>query len=55
MHTVRVTVTGDQPKVSQGQLVTFAELEAIPWANNGRNGVAYRAASIQPAAQSRAA
>ena len=52
---LRVTVTGDQPKVSQGHVVTFAELEAIPWANNGRNGVAYRAASIQPAAQSRAA
>ena len=52
---IRVTVTGDQPKVNQGQPVTFSELEAIPWANNGRNGVAYRAASIQPAAQARAA
>jgi hypothetical protein len=52
---IRVTVTGDQPKVSQGHVVTFSELEAIPWANNGRNGVAYRAASIQSAAQSRAA
>jgi hypothetical protein len=52
---IRVTVTGDQPKVSQGQTVRFEELEAIPWANNGRNGVAYRAAAIQPAAQARAA
>jgi hypothetical protein len=52
---IRVTVTGDQPKVSQGQPVTFSELEAIPWANNGRNGVAYRAAAIAPAAQHRAA
>jgi hypothetical protein len=52
---IRVTVTGDQPRVSQGQPVTFSELEAIPWANNGRNGVAYRAASIQGSAQSRAA
>jgi hypothetical protein len=51
---IRVTVTGDQPRVSQGQVVSFSELEAIPWANNGRNGVAYRAASIQPSA-SRAA
>jgi len=34
---IRVTVTGDQPKVSQGQPVRFEELEAIPWANNGRN------------------
>jgi hypothetical protein len=52
---IRVTVTGDQPRVSQGQPVAFSELEAIPWANNGRNGVAYRAASIQGSAPSRAA
>ena len=52
---IRVTVTGDQPKVNQGHPVRFEELEAIPWANNGRNGVAYRAASIQPASQARAA
>ena len=52
---IRVTVTGDQPKVSQGQPVRFEDLEAIPWANNGRNGVAYRAVSIQPASSGRAA
>src|SRR2546429_9909472 len=52
---IRATVAGDQPRVNQGQPVTFSELEAIPWANNGRNGVAYRAAPIQPAAQNRAA
>jgi len=52
---IRVTVTGDQPKVSQGQPIRFEELEAIPWANNGRNGVAYRAAAIHLAAQARAA
>jgi hypothetical protein len=52
---IRVTVTGDQPKVSQNQPVRFEDLEAIPWANNGRNGVAYRAAAIHPAAQNRAA
>ena len=52
---IRVTVTGDQPKVNQGQPVRFEELEAIPWTNNGRNGVAYRAAAIQPVQQSRAA
>ena len=33
---IRVTVTGDQPKVNQGQPVRFEELEAIPWNNNGR-------------------
>jgi hypothetical protein len=52
---IKVTVTGDQPKVSQGQTVRFEDLEAFPWYNNGREGVAYRAASIQPTAQSRAA
>ena len=52
---IRVTVTGDQPKVNQGNPVRFVDLEALPWANNGRNGVAYRAASIQPASQARAA
>ncbi len=52
---IRVTVTGDQPKVNQGQPVQFSELEAIPWANNGRNGVAYRAVSIQPSSQAKAA
>jgi len=52
---IRVTVTGEQPKVSQGQPVRFEGLEAIPWNNNGKNGVAYRAASIQLVAQSRAA
>ena len=52
---IRVTVTGDQPKVNQGSPVRLVDLEALPWANNGRNGVAYRAASIQPASQARAA
>jgi hypothetical protein len=52
---IRVTVAGDQPKVNQGQTVRFEELEAIPWVNNGRDGVAYRAAAIHQAAQSRAA
>ena len=52
---IRVTVTGDQPKVSQGQPVSFPDLEAIAWNNNGKSGVAYRAATVQPAAQARAA
>ena len=43
---IRVTVTGDQPKVTTGQPVRFEGLEAIPWSNNGKAGVAYRAASI---------
>ena len=46
---IRVTVTGDQPKVNPGQLIRFEALEAIAWNNNGKAGVAYRAAAIHPA------
>jgi hypothetical protein len=46
---IRVTVTGDQPKVNSGQLVRFDGLEAIAWNNNGKAGVAYRAVAIHPA------
>ena len=52
---IRVTVTGDQPKVNPGQQVRFEHLEAIAWNNNGKAGVAYRAAAIAPAQPSRAA
>ena len=52
---IRVTVTGDQPKVSQGQPVTVKDLEAVPWTNNGRSGVAYRATTIEPSSQVKAA
>jgi hypothetical protein len=52
---IRVTVAGDQPKVSQGHPVLVKDLEAIPWSNDGKSGVAYRASSIVPAPQSKAA
>ena len=52
---IRVTVAGDEPRVRQGQPVSFTELEAIPWTNNGKSGVAYRAATIQLAAQPKVA
>jgi len=52
---IRVTVAGDEPKVRQGQPVAFTDLEAIAWTNNGKSGVAYRAAAIQPAASAKAA
>ena len=52
---IRVTVAGDQPKVNPGQSVRIEGLEAIPWNNNGKYGVAFRAAAIHPAAQARAA
>jgi molecular chaperone DnaK (HSP70) len=47
---ITVTVTAPQPpKVATGQPVTPVELQAIPWAQNGRNGVAYRASDLKPA------
>lgn len=52
---IKVTVAGDQPRVNQGQPVRFEGLEAIAWNNNGKSGVAYRAASIQPSAPVKAA
>lgn len=52
---IRVTVAGDQPKVSQGQPVIVRDLEAIAWNNNGKSGVAFRAASIVSNAQPKAA
>ena len=53
---IRVTVTGVQPKVTQGQLVQLTDLEAIYWSNKEqRSGVAYRATGIHPAPQSKAA
>jgi hypothetical protein len=45
---ITVTVAASQPpKVSIGSLVTPSELQAIPWAQNGRNGVAFRATDIK--------
>jgi hypothetical protein len=52
---IRVTVAGDQPKVAPGQSVRIEGLEAIPWNNNGKYGVAFRATAIHPAQQARAA
>ncbi len=46
---INVTVAGaNPPQVAKGQAVNPAELQAIPWAQNGRNGVAFRASSITP-------
>jgi hypothetical protein len=52
---IKVTVTGEQPKVNLGQPVRFEDLEAIPWAHNDKNGVAYRASSVRTVQQARAA
>jgi hypothetical protein len=45
---IAVTTAGEKPNVTAGQLVTIEQLEAIPWATNGRNGVAFRAATLKP-------
>jgi len=52
---LNVTVAGQPPKVSVGQAVTLSELEAIPWATNGRSGVAFRAQSIALVSAAKAA
>ncbi|HWG98717.1 MAG TPA: hypothetical protein VNV66_05210 [Pilimelia sp.] len=51
---ITVTTAGEKPNVSVGQLVTVEQMEAIPWATNGRNGVAFRAISLKPATGSAA-
>jgi hypothetical protein len=40
---LNVTLAGNaMPKITVGASVVPVELEAIPWATNGKNGVAYR-------------
>ena len=46
---IAVTVAGE-PKVSAGRAVTITGLVALPWSQDGRSGIAYRADAItQPA------
>jgi hypothetical protein len=44
---ITITTAGEKPSVKVGQPVTVAQLEAIPWATNGRNGVAFRAVELR--------
>lgn len=44
-----ITTAGQPPKVNVGQDVMPVELEAIPWATNGRNGTAFKAVSLNVA------
>jgi hypothetical protein len=44
---ITVTTAGERPNVKVGQVVTPVRLEALPWATNGRNGVAFRAEEIK--------
>ncbi len=44
---ISVTTAGEKPNVKVGQPVALSKLEALPWATNGRNGVAFRAEEIK--------
>ncbi|MEU8070660.1 hypothetical protein AB0B20_12970 [Micromonospora sp. NPDC049151] len=45
---ITITTAGEKPDVKVGDFVEVEQLEAIPWATNGRNGVAFRAVSLKP-------
>jgi hypothetical protein len=45
---LQVSVSGAKPTVTVGQGVRPLGLEAIPWNNNGKHGVAFRATEIKP-------
>ena len=47
---IAITTAGEKPDVKVGQLVYVSKLEALPWATNGRNGVAFRAQELKAAA-----
>jgi hypothetical protein len=46
---IKVTTAGAAPEVSKRQMVHVVGLIAVPWAIDGRSGVAFRADSISPA------
>ena len=46
---ITITTVGEKPSVKVGQPVTVSNLEALPWATNGRNGVAFRATELKTA------
>ena len=46
---ILIHTAGEKPDVKVGQLVNVSDLEALPWATNGRNGTSFRASAIKPA------
>lgn len=42
-----ITTAGEKPNVKVGDVVTVERLEALPWATNGKSGVAFRAISLR--------
>ncbi|HWE91230.1 MAG TPA: hypothetical protein VG317_17350 [Pseudonocardiaceae bacterium] len=47
-------VSEEKPKVTVGQPVFPVELQAIPWAQNGKNGTAFRATAFKPVTAAKA-
>jgi len=47
---ITITTAGEKPNVTVGQLVNPIQWEAIPWATNGRSGIAYRATELKQVA-----
>jgi len=45
-----ISVAGIVPSVTVGQTVKPVGLEAIPWNNNGKHGVAFRAVELKAVA-----
>lgn len=45
---VNVSVAGEPAGVQLGMPVAVRDLVATPWENDGRHGVAFRAAEIRP-------
>lgn len=52
---INVTYAGhNPPKLTVGQPVTPVDLQAIPWAQNGKNGTAFRATEFKSATPAKA-
>lgn len=47
---MNVTTAGQKPEVAVMQPVSLVRLEAIPWMNNNRHGVSFRASELKPVA-----
>jgi hypothetical protein len=46
---ITITTAGEKPNVKVGQELAVSKLEALPWATNGRSGVAFRAEEVKAA------
>ncbi len=51
---VRISVSGEPKGLTFGQLLRVEGLVALPWEQNDRHGIAFRAAKIEPLSPSTA-